>query len=107
MRSISFLERHQTEVIEKILRHGGLWEESPARGRPAALPTEAGKGDQAGSGGLRQAPWHGPLNAPVCPRRFQATAFPHRFEPSPSLLAPDAAFGFRPGAEGSSRPCWA
>jgi len=31
MRIISFIERHQTEVIEKILRHCGLWEESPAR----------------------------------------------------------------------------
>jgi hypothetical protein len=26
-----FLERRQTAVIEKILRHCGLWEESPAR----------------------------------------------------------------------------
>ena len=27
---------YQTEVIEKILRHCGLWEESPARSPPAA-----------------------------------------------------------------------
>ena len=33
MRIIAFIERHQTEVIEKILRHGGLWEE---RGPPSA-----------------------------------------------------------------------
>jgi hypothetical protein len=33
---ISFIERHQTGVIEKILRHCGLWEESPARAPPAA-----------------------------------------------------------------------
>jgi Putative transposase len=33
MKIIAFLERHQTEVIEKILRHGGLWEE---RGPPPA-----------------------------------------------------------------------
>jgi hypothetical protein len=39
MKIIAFLERHQTEVIEKILRHCGLWEESdhrePKRGRQA------------------------------------------------------------------------
>jgi hypothetical protein len=29
------IERRQTEVIEKILRHCGRWEESPARGPPA------------------------------------------------------------------------
>jgi hypothetical protein len=34
MRIIAFIERHQTEVIEKILRHCGLWEEVPARGPP-------------------------------------------------------------------------
>jgi hypothetical protein len=33
MRIIAFIERHQTEVIEKILRHCGLWEE---RGPPPA-----------------------------------------------------------------------
>ena len=31
MRIISFIERHQTEAIEKILRHCGLWEEQPAK----------------------------------------------------------------------------
>jgi hypothetical protein len=36
MKIIAFIERHQTEVIEKILRHCGLWEESAARGPPAA-----------------------------------------------------------------------
>jgi hypothetical protein len=36
MKIIAFLERHQTEVIEKILRHCGLWEEGPARGPPGA-----------------------------------------------------------------------
>ena len=35
MKIISFIERRQTDVIEKILRHCGLWEESPARGPPA------------------------------------------------------------------------
>ena len=34
MRIIAFIERHQTEVIEKILRHCELWEEAPARGPP-------------------------------------------------------------------------
>ena len=36
MKIIAFIERHQTEVIEKILRHCGLWEESPARAPPSA-----------------------------------------------------------------------
>ena len=34
MKIIAFIERHQTEVIEKILRHCGLWEEASARGPP-------------------------------------------------------------------------
>ena len=42
MRMIAFMERHQTEVIEKILRPCGLWEESPARGPPAAQENRAG-----------------------------------------------------------------
>ena len=33
---ISFLERHQTDVIEKILRHCGLWDERSARTPPSA-----------------------------------------------------------------------
>jgi hypothetical protein len=36
MKIIAFIERRQTAVIEKILRHGGLWEEGAARGPPAA-----------------------------------------------------------------------
>jgi hypothetical protein len=39
MRIIAFIERHQTEVIERILRHCGLWEQEKARGhrpRPRA-----------------------------------------------------------------------
>jgi Putative transposase len=42
MKIIAFLERHQTEVIEKILRHCGLWEEGPARGPPGAEERTAG-----------------------------------------------------------------
>jgi hypothetical protein len=34
MKIISFIERDQSEVIEKILRHRGLWEEAPARDPP-------------------------------------------------------------------------
>ena len=34
MRIIAFIERRQTEVVEKILRHCGLWEEGPARDPP-------------------------------------------------------------------------
>ena len=33
MKIIALIERHQTEVIENILRHCGLWEE---RGPPQA-----------------------------------------------------------------------
>jgi hypothetical protein len=36
LKIIAFIKRHQTEVIEKILRHCGLWEEATARGSPAA-----------------------------------------------------------------------
>ena len=31
---ISFIERRQHEVIEKILRHCGLWKEESVRGPP-------------------------------------------------------------------------
>ena len=34
MKIIAFIERHQTDVIEKILRHCGLWEEATARAPP-------------------------------------------------------------------------
>ena len=42
MKIISFIERHQTGVIEKILRHCGLWEESPARAPPSAKMSVTG-----------------------------------------------------------------
>jgi hypothetical protein len=35
MKIIAFIERHQTEVIEKILRHCGLWDEQAARAPPS------------------------------------------------------------------------
>ena len=35
MKIISFIERRQSEVIEKILRHCGLWEDAPARAPPS------------------------------------------------------------------------
>jgi hypothetical protein len=34
MKIIGFIERHQSEVLEKILRHCGLWEEQSARAPP-------------------------------------------------------------------------
>jgi len=34
MKIISFIERHQSELMEKILRHCGLWEEEAARAPP-------------------------------------------------------------------------
>jgi hypothetical protein len=42
MKIIAFIERRQTEVIEKILRHCGLWEESSARAPPTEEETAAG-----------------------------------------------------------------
>ena len=36
MRIIAFIERRQSEVIEKILRHCGLWEEAAPPGPTAA-----------------------------------------------------------------------
>ena len=38
MKVISFIEPPQEDVIEKILKHCGLWEE-PVRGPPAKDPT--------------------------------------------------------------------
>ena len=34
MKIISFIERHQREVIEQILWHCGLWEEASVRAPP-------------------------------------------------------------------------
>jgi hypothetical protein len=38
MKVISFIERHQSDVIEKILRHCDLWKETPTRAPPVELP---------------------------------------------------------------------
>ena len=35
LKIISFIERDQSEVIETIHRHCGLWEEAPARDPPS------------------------------------------------------------------------
>ena len=41
MKIVALLERRsQPAVIEKILRHCGLWEDAAARGPPAATPTQ-------------------------------------------------------------------
>ena len=37
MKVISFIERHQSDVIEKILRHCGLWKETSTRAPPVAV----------------------------------------------------------------------
>ena len=34
MKIIRFIERRQSEVIEKILRHCGMWEQNAARAPP-------------------------------------------------------------------------
>ena len=39
---IAFIEGHQTDVIEKILRHCGLWDEPSARAPPSAKISVAG-----------------------------------------------------------------
>jgi hypothetical protein len=39
MKIISVIERHQSKVIEKILRHCELWQEAPARAPPTAAVT--------------------------------------------------------------------
>ena len=37
MKIISFIEQHQSDVIEKILRHGGLWKEEQPRPPPEVI----------------------------------------------------------------------
>lgn len=39
MKVVAFIEPPQADVIEKILRHCGLWNPPPARGPPAAAPS--------------------------------------------------------------------
>ena len=34
MKIVGYIERHQSDVIEKILRHCGLWKEAPLRAPP-------------------------------------------------------------------------
>ena len=41
MRVVSFIERHQSEVIEEILRHCGLWDPPGARDLPRGRDPEA------------------------------------------------------------------
>jgi hypothetical protein len=38
MKVISFIERNQSDVIERILRHCDLWKETPTRAPPVELP---------------------------------------------------------------------
>ena len=41
MKIVAFIERRsQPAVVERILRHCGLWEDAAARGPPAATPTQ-------------------------------------------------------------------
>ena len=37
MRIVSFIEKHQSDVVEKILRHCGLWREAAPRPPPKAV----------------------------------------------------------------------
>ena len=47
MRIIAFIERRQTEVIEKILRHCGLWQPSAPRPPPEAEKSAADSDEPA------------------------------------------------------------
>ena len=38
MKVIGFIERNQTAVVEKILKHCGLWKEALARPPPEPVP---------------------------------------------------------------------
>lgn len=41
MRIVSFIENsRQHEVVEKVLRHCGLWKDTPKRGPPRAAPAQ-------------------------------------------------------------------
>ena len=40
MKVVSFIERHQSDVIEKILRHCGMWKETPP---PVEIPFHSQK----------------------------------------------------------------
>ena len=42
MKIIAFIERHQTDVIDKILQHCGLWKEQAARAPPSAKVPDTG-----------------------------------------------------------------
>jgi len=49
MKTTAFIERHQTDVIEKILRHCGLWEEQAARAPPSTAVAVAPAPDSSRS----------------------------------------------------------
>ena len=40
MRIVSFIEKRQSYVVEKILRHCGLWKEAPPRAPPEPVPDD-------------------------------------------------------------------
>jgi hypothetical protein len=40
MRIASFIEKEQSEVIKKILRHCGLWKEAPPKAPPKPVPED-------------------------------------------------------------------
>ena len=106
---IAFIERHQTEVIEKILRHCGLWEESPARAPPSAKISVDGLRLRArGTGGAVASRVRRGIRSTVnCTlggrrdRRFQPLWPPDR----PSWrLRPSSVAGGRPPTSPEGRP---
>jgi len=40
MRIVNFVEKRQSDVVEKILRHCGLWKETPQRAPPEPVPID-------------------------------------------------------------------
>jgi hypothetical protein len=56
MKIIAFIEGHQQAVLEKILRHAGLWNPPPPRPPPRAPPTVVPPGQPRGRGCIQQRP---------------------------------------------------
>ena len=44
MRIVNFVEKRQSDVVEKILRHCGLWKETPQRAPPEPVPNDTVEG---------------------------------------------------------------
>jgi hypothetical protein len=63
MKIVAFIEAHQVDVLERILRHCGLWKPPPPRPPPRPPPA-------AMSPSRRPRPRPGPRPRPVVPQRY-------------------------------------